>query len=316
MASRSVRSNVWAVAGGRLRSRRARDRRNRRCRSTGSGCRPGSSIEVVARVPNARAMTWGADGHAVRRHARTGTVYAVTLARRARPPRGHGSSRGVCASRRASRSATARSTSRRSSRILRYDDIEQRLDDPPAPVVVSDRFPTDGHHGRKFIAFGPDGKLYVPVGAPCNICEPDPERYANITPDEPRRQRPRGLRPRRAQHGRLRLAPADEGAVVHRQRPRQDGRRHAARRAQPRDARRASTSAIRTATAARSPTRSSARQRACSEFVAARAEPRAARRGARDALLHRHAVSRGVPQPGLHRRARLVEPQPRRSATA
>ncbi len=66
------------------------------------------------------------------------------------------------------------------SRILRFDDIERRLSDPPPPIVVSDRFPTDGHHGRKFIAFGPDGKLYVPVGAPCNICEPDPDRYANI----------------------------------------------------------------------------------------------------------------------------------------
>jgi glucose/arabinose dehydrogenase len=47
-------------------------------------------------------------------------------------------------------------------------------------VVVSDAFPPDGHHGRKFIAFGPDGKLYVPVGAPCNVCTPDPDRYANI----------------------------------------------------------------------------------------------------------------------------------------
>jgi hypothetical protein len=46
--------------------------------------------------------------------------------------------------------------------------------------VVTERFPRDGHHGRKFIAFGPDGKLYVPVGAPCNICAPDPERYAQI----------------------------------------------------------------------------------------------------------------------------------------
>ncbi|HZP92646.1 MAG TPA: sorbosone dehydrogenase family protein [Burkholderiales bacterium] len=66
-------------------------------------------------------------------------------------------------------------------RILRFDDIEANLKKPPAPVVVSDRFPHDGHHGWKFIAFGPDGKLYVPVGAPCNICEPDPDRYAVIT---------------------------------------------------------------------------------------------------------------------------------------
>jgi glucose/arabinose dehydrogenase len=67
------------------------------------------------------------------------------------------------------------------SRILRLRNIESRLDNPPAPEVVTDRYPAETHHGWKFIAFGPDGKLYVPVGAPCNICEPDPERYANIT---------------------------------------------------------------------------------------------------------------------------------------
>lgn len=66
------------------------------------------------------------------------------------------------------------------SRILRYDAIEDRLDDPPQPVVINDSFPNDRHHGWKFIAFGPDDKLYVPVGAPCNICEPDPDRYAVI----------------------------------------------------------------------------------------------------------------------------------------
>jgi len=65
-------------------------------------------------------------------------------------------------------------------RVLRFDDIEDRLTSPPKPVVVTDRLPKDRHHGWKFIAFGPDGKLYVPVGAPCNICEPDANRYANI----------------------------------------------------------------------------------------------------------------------------------------
>ncbi|MDT8320843.1 MAG: sorbosone dehydrogenase family protein [Xanthomonadales bacterium] len=56
-------------------------------------------------------------------------------------------------------------------RILRYDDIETRLDDPPAPVLVTDRFPDATHHGWKYLRFGPDGLLYVPVGAPCNICD-------------------------------------------------------------------------------------------------------------------------------------------------
>ena len=65
------------------------------------------------------------------------------------------------------------------NRILRYDDIDRHLDRPPAPVVVTDSLPKDTHHGWKFIAFGPDGKLYVPVGAPCNICAPD-DPYAAI----------------------------------------------------------------------------------------------------------------------------------------
>ncbi len=63
---------------------------------------------------------------------------------------------------------------------LRFDDIEHRLDAPPTPVLVSKAFPNSAGHGGKFIAFGPDGKLYVPSGAPCNICEPDSDRYANL----------------------------------------------------------------------------------------------------------------------------------------
>jgi glucose/arabinose dehydrogenase len=57
------------------------------------------------------------------------------------------------------------------NRILRFDDIAQHLDNPPEPVVLRDDLPDERHHGWKFIRFGPDGKLYVPVGAPCNVCE-------------------------------------------------------------------------------------------------------------------------------------------------
>ncbi|MFO8078827.1 MAG: sorbosone dehydrogenase family protein [Armatimonadota bacterium] len=71
------------------------------------------------------------------------------------------------------------------NRVLRYDDIDNRIDDPPEPVVVYDGYPTDRAHGWKFIAFGPDERLYVPVGAPCNICEPDEEIYASITRMDP-----------------------------------------------------------------------------------------------------------------------------------
>jgi len=65
------------------------------------------------------------------------------------------------------------------SRILKYDDIDTRLAAPGKPQIIRDDLPTDRHHGWKFIAFGPDGLLYVPVGAPCNICEPD-DPYAAI----------------------------------------------------------------------------------------------------------------------------------------
>jgi len=58
------------------------------------------------------------------------------------------------------------------SRILVLRDIEQHLDDPPKPHVVTDTLPDKPHHGWKFIAFGPDGRLHVPIGAPCNICDP------------------------------------------------------------------------------------------------------------------------------------------------
>ncbi len=69
------------------------------------------------------------------------------------------------------------------SRLLRYPNIEQQLSSPPEPEVIYDDYPTEFHHGWKYIAFGPDNKLYVPVGAPCNICERSAEdkRYATIT---------------------------------------------------------------------------------------------------------------------------------------
>lgn len=70
-------------------------------------------------------------------------------------------------------------------KILRFKNIDHRLDNPPSPEVVTDHFPSDQAHGWKYIAFGPDDKLYVPVGAPCNVCEPDDEIYSTLTRIEP-----------------------------------------------------------------------------------------------------------------------------------
>jgi glucose/arabinose dehydrogenase len=83
------------------------------------------------------------------------------------------------------------------SRILRLDAIEDHLDDPPKPVVVNADYPRDKWHGWKFIAFSPDGRLHVPVGAPCNACERE-DPYAGITSlaadGSDRRQVARGVR--------------------------------------------------------------------------------------------------------------------------
>ena len=84
------------------------------------------------------------------------------------------------------------------SRILRFDGIDGRLKDPPKPAVVTDAYPKDTHHGWKFIRFGPDGRLYVPVGAPCNICDPENPIYSTITRIDPKGGKPeifaRGIR--------------------------------------------------------------------------------------------------------------------------
>jgi glucose/arabinose dehydrogenase len=72
------------------------------------------------------------------------------------------------------------------SRIIRYDGIESKLESPPEPAIVNDKLPSERHHGWKYLGFGPDGMLYVPVGAPCNVCErSDDERFATITRMKP-----------------------------------------------------------------------------------------------------------------------------------
>ncbi|WP_276166682.1 PQQ-dependent sugar dehydrogenase [Zobellia alginiliquefaciens] len=73
------------------------------------------------------------------------------------------------------------------SKLFRYDNIEENLDSLPEPKLIYEDYPENFHHGWKYIAFGPDDKLYVPVGAPCNICDSTSvdERFASITRMDP-----------------------------------------------------------------------------------------------------------------------------------
>jgi glucose/arabinose dehydrogenase len=91
-------------------------------------------------------------------------------------------------------------------------------------VVVNDQLPSDGHHGWKFIRFGPYDRLYVPVGAPCDTCEPNPDRYAVIM-----RLHPDGSGLETFARGIRNTVGFDwpscyQRAMVHRQRPRLVGR--------------------------------------------------------------------------------------------
>ena len=143
---------------------------------------PGFSISIYAgNVPGARSMTLSPNGTLFVGTRKEGKVYAlldrnhanvadevITLAHGLNMPNGvafHDGALYVA----------------EVHRILRYDNIEARLTNPPQPVVVNDSYPRDTHHGWKFIRLGPDGMLYVPVGAPCNICQRADPRYASIT---------------------------------------------------------------------------------------------------------------------------------------
>ncbi len=138
---------------------------------------PGFTIALWAEAPNARGLALGKNGTVFAGSMAEGKVYAITESNGARQVRiiaqGLNLPVGV-AFREGALYASA------IDRILRFDDIEQKLAQPGKPVVVTDIFPSEKHHGGKFIAFGPDGLLYVAVGAPCNSCEADPANFAMI----------------------------------------------------------------------------------------------------------------------------------------
>jgi glucose/arabinose dehydrogenase len=140
----------------------------------------GFHMEVYGRVDNARSMAMSPDGTLFIGNKANGAVYALqdrnkdlkadtlyTIAKDLNMPNGIAFKDGAL-------------YVAEINRLWRYDAIEDHLDDPKATLIYDD-FPEDSHHGWKYIGFGPDGKLYVPVGAPCNVCETkDDTYYASI----------------------------------------------------------------------------------------------------------------------------------------
>ena len=157
----------------------------------------GFGIGVYARVPGARSLALGDSGTVFVGTRGEGVVYAVLdrdtdgaadavvpIARGLDVPNGVAFSRGAL-------------YVAETARILRYDRIESRLRGPPEPVVVTTALPDEQHHGWRYIGFGPDGRLYVGSGAPCNICQSSDERFAAIlrsTPEGPLEVFARGIR--------------------------------------------------------------------------------------------------------------------------
>lgn len=140
---------------------------------------PGFTIELLARVPNARQMALSPTKVLYVGSMRAGKVHALPLDADYRPGKLHVVADGLkmpvgVAWREGHLYVSA------VDRIVRLDDIDRHLETPPTPRTIRADLPKETHHGWKFIAFSPDGWLYVPVGAPCNICEPDPDRYATI----------------------------------------------------------------------------------------------------------------------------------------
>jgi glucose/arabinose dehydrogenase len=139
---------------------------------------PGFKVSLWASgINNARVMTWGEKGTLFVSSRTAGNVYAVvdkggqrevkTIAKGLNLPNGLAFKDGVL-------------YIAEIHRITKMVGIEDKLDAPPAMEAVYETLPKDVPHGWKYLAFGPDGKLYFNIGAPCNICIP-PDTHANIS---------------------------------------------------------------------------------------------------------------------------------------
>ena len=139
---------------------------------------PGFKIEVWATgMPGARAMARGDDGKIYIGTRAIGRVYELSDNGKERTSR-------VVVDKLVQPAGVAFNNGSlyvmAINKVLRYDGIGKNPSVEPVDLTAKFNLPPEQHHNWKYIAFGPDGKLYVPFGAPCNICElPTPE-YAQI----------------------------------------------------------------------------------------------------------------------------------------
>jgi glucose/arabinose dehydrogenase len=147
---------------------------------------PGFSIDIYADMPNARSLALADDGTVFVSNRRGNSIYAIIsndderevieLASNLSTPNGIAYFDGDL-------------YVAETSRVLRYRDVESRLRNMPDADVLDIELPTERYHGWRYIGFGPDRKLYISIGAPCNVCQRDGfARIIRMNPDGSERE--------------------------------------------------------------------------------------------------------------------------------
>lgn len=130
----------------------------------------GFSIDVYANVPGARSLALGENGTVFVSNRKGSAVYAVIpdgdRTRTIKLLDGLDTPNGIAVHDGDLYVAEI-------DRVTRYDDIEDNLAKVPKGVELDIDLPSERHHGWRYIGFGPDGKLYISIGVPCNICDAD-----------------------------------------------------------------------------------------------------------------------------------------------
>jgi glucose/arabinose dehydrogenase len=138
----------------------------------------GFRIESYADVPHARSLALGDKGVVFVSNRRATSVYAVLPQGDANPEvfefiKGLKTPNGIAFSNGDLYIAEI-------NRILRYRNIESSLNTSQAAEILDIRLPEEEYHGWRYLGFGPDGKLYISIGSPCNVCDRDAEGFGQI----------------------------------------------------------------------------------------------------------------------------------------